>query len=56
LERALRTYQVAQAPNAEGWPFLYNGQAYLADGTPLTECDEYRRVVASKASNDLKKA
>jgi hypothetical protein len=48
-------YRVAEGPNVEGWPFLYGGRAYLADGTPLIESDEYGRLVATRASRTLVK-
>ncbi len=41
----MRMYRLGEGVNADGLPFLFEGHAYLADGTPLTECDQYGRVV-----------
>ncbi len=41
----MRMYRLADGLNAEGWPFLSEGHAYLADGTPLTESDRHGRTV-----------
>jgi hypothetical protein len=38
-------YRIGDDVNAEGWPFLHERNAYLADGTPLTEYDEDGRIV-----------
>jgi hypothetical protein len=38
-------YRFGDDVNAEGWPFLFERHAYLADGTPLTEYDDDGRVV-----------
>ena len=41
-------YRLGDDVNAEGWPFLFERHAYLADGTPITECDEDGRVVPTR--------
>src|SRR5690349_18142881 len=41
----MRMYRLGDRINADGWPFLFEGQAYLADGTPLTEYDDEGRIV-----------
>ncbi len=52
----MRMYRLGDDVNAEGWPFLYERHAYLADGTPLTECDDYGRIVPTqRAMNTLGK-
>src|SRR3954471_23428460 len=44
----MRMYRLGDRINANGWPFLFEGQAYLADGTPLTEFDDDGRIVPAK--------
>jgi hypothetical protein len=41
----MRIYRLSDGADAGGWPFLFEGHAFLADGTPLTECDENGRIV-----------
>ena len=43
-------YRLSDRINAEGWPFLFEGQAYLADGTPLTEFDSDGRIVPAQGT------
>jgi hypothetical protein len=52
----MRMYRLSDGADANGWPFLLNGHAFLPDGTPLTECDEDGRVVpAATALRRVKK-
>jgi len=51
----MRTYCVAVGPNLGGWPYLSGGQAYLVDGTPLTERDQYGRVIVKYDACDYAK-
>lgn len=44
----MRMYRLGDSVNREGWPFLQDRHAYLADGTPLTDFDEYGRIVPSR--------
>jgi hypothetical protein len=49
-------YRLGDSVNADGWPFLYKGHAFLADGTPLTECNENGQIVpAAVALNRIEK-
>ncbi len=41
----MRMYRLGDGAEANGWPFLCDGHAFLSDGTPLTECDEDGRIV-----------
>jgi hypothetical protein len=52
----MRTYRLGEGINGEGLPFLLARHAYLADGTPLTECDTEGRIVPARAMIDTSKA
>jgi hypothetical protein len=52
----MRLYRLAEGANAEGYPYLLDGHAYLADGTPLTERDRLGRVVPAWGTLSLSKA
>jgi hypothetical protein len=41
-------YRLGEGINAEGLPFLFEGHAYLGDGTPLTDIDDEGRIVPSR--------
>jgi hypothetical protein len=52
----MRMYRLGDGAEANGWPFLFDGNAFLADGTPLTERDEDGRIVpATEALSRLEK-
>src|SRR4051812_24704113 len=44
----MRMYRLGDGANAEGWPYLLAGHAYLADGTPITEVDPHGRIGPSR--------
>jgi hypothetical protein len=46
----MRIYRLAEGVNVDGLPFLFEGNAYLADGTPLTETDRFGRIVPALAT------
>ncbi len=50
------TYRLGEGANAQGWPYLRGGHAYLADGMPLTEADPYGRVKPAQATLAKSKA
>jgi hypothetical protein len=52
----MQTYRLGDGVNEEGLPFLLARHAYLADGTPLTECDSDGRIVPARAMLDTAKA
>jgi len=52
----MRMYRLGDGVNTDGWPFLFEGHAYLADGTPLTESDRDGRVVPAQAALAMSKA
>jgi hypothetical protein len=35
MDGFMRMYRLGDDVNTEGWPFLYERHAYLADGTPI---------------------
>ncbi len=52
----MRMYRIAEGLNTDGLPFFFEGNAYLADGTPLTEYDPSGRIVPALATMVAKKA
>jgi hypothetical protein len=50
------TYRLAEGTNPDGLPFISEGHAYLADGTPITEVDYFGRVVPAWQSLAVSKA
>jgi len=44
----MRMYRLGEGENADGWPYLHAGHAYLADGTPLTEYGPDGQIVPSR--------
>ncbi len=55
-EEPMPTYRLGEGANAQGWPYLRGGHAYLADGMPLTEADPYGRVKPAQATLAKSKA
>jgi hypothetical protein len=48
-------YRLAQGMNPDGLPFLFEGNAYLADGTPLTKSDRQGRVTPAEETFAINK-
>jgi hypothetical protein len=44
----MRTYSLGESDKFGQWPFLLGQHAFLADGTPLTECGEERRIIPAR--------